>query len=274
MADMGFLPEVRRILEQTRSDRQTLLFSATLDGDVDMLVARLPAQPVPVTRSAPRAPTCTPRTTCSGPSTATARVDITAEVDQPPRLDDRVLPHPARRRPARQAARRDGVDAAPIHGDRSQGQRDRALATFKQGRPRALVATDVAARGIHVDGVDGVVHFDPPADDKAYLHRSGRTARAGAAGTVVSLLEGSQKKDAMKMQRGIGIDEPITEPRFGALIAPAKVARPRPARAEARHTRSSGTAARTDVRPAATTSGARNAVSDGRPPRTTTAMVR
>ena len=122
-----------------------------------------------------------------------------------------------------------GVDAEPIHGGRSQGQRDRALASFKKGSASALIATDVAARGIHVNGVSAVVHFDPPAEDSTYLHRSGRTARAGATGTVVSLLEGSQKKDAMKLQRGIGISEPITEPRFGSLRRTAD-GRPKSAR--------------------------------------------
>jgi superfamily II DNA/RNA helicase len=110
------------------------------------------------------------------------------------------------------------VLAEPIHGGRSQGQRDRALAAFKQGRAAALIATDVAARGIHVNGVNAVVHYDPPAEDATYLHRSGRTARAGATGTVVSLLEASQQKDARKMQRGVGIDEPFTEPRVHDLV--------------------------------------------------------
>ena len=113
---------------------------------------------------------------------------------------------------------RSGVTAEPIHGGRSQGQRDRALASFKKGQASALIATDVAARGIHVDGVNAVVHYDPPAEDATYLHRSGRTARAGATGTVVSLLDQSQKKDALKMQRGIGIDEPVTSARVHDLV--------------------------------------------------------
>jgi superfamily II DNA/RNA helicase len=114
-----------------------------------------------------------------------------------------------------------GVTAEPIHGGRSQGQRDRALAAFKQGRASALIATDVAARGIHVNGVSAVVHYDPPAEDATYLHRSGRTARAGATGTVVSLLDVGQKKDARKLQKGIGIDEPFTEARVHDLVVHA-----------------------------------------------------
>jgi superfamily II DNA/RNA helicase len=134
------------------------------------------------------------------------------------------------------------VTAEPIHGGRSQGQRDRALAAFKKGQASALIATDVAARGIHVNGVNAVVHYDPPAEDATYLHRSGRTARAGATGTVVSLLDTSQKKDAKKMQRGIGIDEPFTEPRVHDLVihaapAVAKQAHTEELDAEHRRTR-------------------------------------
>jgi superfamily II DNA/RNA helicase len=113
-----------------------------------------------------------------------------------------------------------GVQAEPIHGGRSQGQRDRALAAFKQGKAAALIATDVAARGIHVNGVNCVIHYDPPAENSTYVHRSGRTARAGESGTVVSLLEGGQKKDARKLQRAIGLDEPLTDPDIGLLIDP------------------------------------------------------
>jgi len=125
-----------------------------------------------------------------------------------------------------------GVAAEPIHGGRSQGQRDRALAAFKQGRASALIATDVAARGIHVNGVSAVVHYDPPAEDATYLHRSGRTARAGATGTVVSLLEASQKKDARKLQRGVGIDEPFTDARVHDLVVHAAPEVERSARTE------------------------------------------
>ncbi|MFW2333323.1 helicase-related protein, partial [Ilumatobacter sp.] len=109
------------------------------------------------------------------------------------------------------------LKAAPIHGGRSQSQRNRALEDFTKGRVHALVATDVAARGIHVDGVASVIHYDPPEDHKAYVHRSGRTARAGAEGLVVSLVQPGQKNELRKMQRMIGLDEPFTEPDAGML---------------------------------------------------------
>src|SRR5690606_9885952 len=105
----------------------------------------------------------------------------------------------------------------PIHGGLSQSQRNRSLDAFSTGRAHALIATDVAARGIHVDGVASVVHYDPPEDHKAYIHRSGRTARAGANGLVVSLVQPEQVKDVRKIQRDAGIDEQITSPDVRAL---------------------------------------------------------
>ena len=119
-----------------------------------------------------------------------------------------------------------GVSAAPIHGGRSQPQRDRALRSFSKGEVSALIATDVAARGVHVEGVGGVVHYDPPADSSTYVHRSGRTARAGASGTVVSLIDRAGTRDARKMGQQIGIDVRVTgaDPRQlkRAVAAPAR----------------------------------------------------
>ena len=217
MADMGFLPAVRRILDQTATERQVMLFSATLDGPVAKLVADYQHDPV----RHEVGPT--------GPDVHAARhhfwlvaredrVSTTADVIG--RLGSTIVFTRTRHGADRLAKQlgRNGVTAEPIHGGRSQGQRDRALAAFKQGRASALIATDVAARGIHVNGVNAVVHYDPPSEDATYLHRSGRTARAGATGTVVSLLDASQKKDAKKMQRGVGIDEPVTEPRLHDLV--------------------------------------------------------
>ncbi|MET0662033.1 MAG: DEAD/DEAH box helicase [Ilumatobacteraceae bacterium] len=228
MADMGFLPAVRRIVEQTRSDRQVLLFSATLDGPVAKLVADFQRNPARH-EVGPKGPDVHAAQHLFWTVDREARVATTAEVIN--RLGSTIVFTRTRHGADRLAKQlgKVGVDAEPIHGGRSQGQRDRALASFKKGSASALIATDVAARGIHVNGVSAVIHFDPPAEDSTYLHRSGRTARAGATGTVVSLLEGSQKKDAKKLQRGIGIDEPITEPRFGSLLAPAPA--PTPARA-------------------------------------------
>ena len=200
MADMGFLPAVRRIVEKTRSDRQVLLFSATLDGPVAKLVADFQRNPARH-EVGPKGPDVHAAQHLFWTVSREERVNTTAEVIN--RLGSTIVFTRTRHGADRLAKQlgKIGVDAEPIHGGRSQGQRDRALASFKKGSASALIATDVAARGIHVNGVSAVVHFDPPAEDSTYLHRSGRTARAGATGTVVSLLEGSQKKDAMKLQK-------------------------------------------------------------------------
>jgi superfamily II DNA/RNA helicase len=118
----------------------------------------------------------------------------------------------------------EGVDAAAIHGDLRQKDRERALAAFTEGKLAVLVATDVAARGIHVDDVDVVIHFDPPDDHKNYLHRSGRTARAGESGVVATLVLWNEELDIKRLQRRIGIDQPLTEvfsndPRLADLSA-------------------------------------------------------
>ena len=220
MADMGFLPAVRRIVEQTSNDRQVLLFSATLDGPVAKLVADFQHDPVRH-EVGPKGPDVHAAKHHFWVMAREDRVATTAEVIG--RLGSTIVFTRTRHGADRLAKQlgRQGVQAEPIHGGRSQGQRDRALAAFKKGQASALIATDVAARGIHVNGVNAVVHYDPPAEDATYLHRSGRTARAGATGTVVSLLESGQKKDAKKMQRGIGIDEPFTEPRVGDLVVHA-----------------------------------------------------
>jgi superfamily II DNA/RNA helicase/cold shock CspA family protein len=220
MADMGFLPAVRRIVGETSADRQVLLFSATLDGPVAKLVADFQHDPVRH-EVGPKGPDVHAARHHFWVMAREERVATTAEVVQ--RLGSTIVFTRTRHgadRLAKQLGRK-GVQAEPIHGGRSQGQRDRALAAFKQGRAAALIATDVAARGIHVNGVNAVVHYDPPAEDATYLHRSGRTARAGATGIVVSLLEAGQKQDARKMQRGIGIDEPFTEPRLHELVVHA-----------------------------------------------------
>jgi superfamily II DNA/RNA helicase len=207
MADMGFLPEVKRLLDQVRDDRQTLLFSATLDGAVDELVRRYQHDPVRHEH--------TPKDE-SPPSRhifwkvdRSARVDLTAKVidEQWPAIVFCRTKHGADR-VCRQLGKH-GVKAVAMHGDRSQSQRKRALADFTAGRVQALVATDVAARGIHVDDVACVVHLDPPHDEKDYVHRSGRTGRAGASGVVVSLVSDDQVSDVRKMQRRLGVDEGI-----------------------------------------------------------------
>ncbi|MGD9798792.1 MAG: DEAD/DEAH box helicase, partial [Acidimicrobiia bacterium] len=173
MADMGFLPEVRRLLDAVRGDRQTLLFSATLDGDVDVLVQRYQRDPVRhelgEDESAPQ------HRHIFWKVDRAERVGVAAELlnREWPAIVFTRTKHGADRL-AKQLTKH-GVSAAAIHGDRSQAQRDRALAAFAAGKVQALVATDVAARGIHVDDVAAVVHFDLPGSENDYVHRSGRT---------------------------------------------------------------------------------------------------
>lgn len=216
MADMGFMPAVRRLLDQTPRGRQTVLFSATLDGDIAKLTAEYQQDPVrhevgeesPDIRSAvhkfwtverlDRNPVVAEVVKMAWPSIIFCRTRHGAD------------------RLAKQLGKLD-LKAAPIHGGRSQNQRNRALDDFTKGRVHALVATDVAARGIHVDGVASVIHYDPPEDHKAYVHRSGRTARAGAEGIVVSIVQPGQKNEFKKMQRQIGLDEAFTAPDAGML---------------------------------------------------------
>jgi superfamily II DNA/RNA helicase len=202
MADMGFLPEVRRLLDQCPADRQTLLFSATLDGDVDVLISKYQRHParheVFSDEDDDKAEHFFWRVDRENRLTTAAsvikRLGPTIVFCRTKRGADRI---------ARQLEAT-GVRSAAIHGDRSQSQRDRALQSFHQGRVDALVATDVAARGIHVDGVAGVVHFDPPADHKDYVHRSGRTARAGQRGCVVSLVAPELRKAVGALQKDLG----------------------------------------------------------------------
>ena len=218
MADMGFLPDVRRILDLTPANRQTLLFSATLDGDIDVLVRRYQHDPARHelevdeddasaavhlfwrVSSGDRVETTADITAASGPTIVFCRTKHST---------DRI---------ARQLEQR-GVRAAAIHGDRSQKQREKALESFIRGSVDALVATDVAARGIHVDGVNAVVHFDPPADSKDYVHRSGRTARAGATGVVVSLVTPDKTGAVKKLQRDLGVPIGTTTHDLSAIKA-------------------------------------------------------
>jgi superfamily II DNA/RNA helicase len=233
MADMGFLPEVKRLLDQVPDDRQTLLFSATLDGAVDELIRRY--QHKPARHELPDDPDDGARVEhlfwsvgrdqrIGLAGQVIARVGSTVVFCRTKRGADRV---------ARQLEAA-GVRAAAIHGDRSQGQRERALAAFQAGQVDALVATDVAARGIHVDDVAAVLHLDPPADEKDYIHRSGRTGRAGATGVVVSFVAPELRKDVGKMQRILGMPMGLTSPDITELpVAERRERRPaRPARPE------------------------------------------
>jgi superfamily II DNA/RNA helicase len=204
MADMGFLPAVKKILDRLPSERQVLLFSATLDGAVSELIQRYQRQPV--------------------------RHDAATEESEPD-IEHIFEIVPKDKRLARVAALQEefgqvilfcrtkhgsdrvarqldaqGSRCAVIHGNRSQAQRERALQDFKRGKADVLVATDVAARGIHIDDVPCVIHWDPPDDPKDYVHRSGRTGRAGARGTVVSLVDPSQRRGVVRDMRSVGIE--------------------------------------------------------------------
>ncbi len=229
MADMGFLPAVRRILDQTNDDRQTLLFSATLDGDVAVLARRYQRDPVrhdadPLDSEADDAIHHFWLVEHSD------RVDHTAAVVN--RAGRSIVFTRTRRRADRLAKQMTsrGVEAVALHGGRSQNQRTRAIQQFASGRVKALVATDVAARGIHVDGVASVVHFDPPGDAKDYVHRSGRTARAGATGTVVTLVTGDQRRDVRRMQQELDLVDALTDPRLHEITEGRHVEPRRPAR--------------------------------------------
>lgn len=204
MADMGFLPVVKDILDKTNRDRQTMLFSATLGKEVKVLTDRYQRNPVThqVGELEPDMTRMTHRF---------IRIDRTEKVAlaaHEVREHGQTIVFCRTRHGADRVARqlkKYGVKTGVIHGRRTQSQRDNALKAFVNEKVQALVATDVAARGIHVDGVDCVVHFDPPEDDKAYTHRSGRTARAGASGAVVSLITNEDLKDTKKLQRQIGV---------------------------------------------------------------------
>jgi superfamily II DNA/RNA helicase len=231
MADMGFLPEVRALLDRTPDDRQTLLFSATLDGAVDELVRRY--QREPVRHQLPEADHLA-ATHVFWTADRASRVALTADVIRAagPTIVFCRTKHGADALAKKLEQR--GVRGAAIHGNRTQGQRERALAAFARGKVQALVATDVAARGIHVDAVACVVHFDPPADFKDYTHRSGRTARAGADGTVVSLVLPEQRRAVARLQRELGQRPGLTPPDVDALgsrTEPVTTREPQPVRA-------------------------------------------
>jgi superfamily II DNA/RNA helicase len=210
MADMGFMPAVRRILDLTKDDRQTLLFSATLGGEVDKLVQRY--QRDPVRHEVAGTPDDTGDVEHRFVDTSRElRLAATAALV---REHDRTIVFCRTRHGADRVAKQlkaAGVDAAAIHGARSQGQREAALGAFSAGRVPALVATDVAARGIHVEAVGCVVHFDPPGSATDYVHRSGRTGRAGANGVVVSLVSPEVRSDVAALRRDLGMAAPGTE---------------------------------------------------------------
>jgi superfamily II DNA/RNA helicase len=210
MADMGFMPQVEWVLRRLEQPHQTLLFSATLDGAVDRLVKRYLSDPVfhevasatqTVSLMEHRFLEVHQMDKVKVAAAICRNLDKSLLFVRTKRGADRLVEHLAK----------EGVKAAAIHGDLRQSNRERALSDFSNGALPVLVATDVAARGLHIDDVDCVIHFDPPEDHKAYLHRSGRTARAGKAGVVVSLALWNQLVEMEVIQRRLGLRIPIVE---------------------------------------------------------------
>ncbi|MBA3655446.1 MAG: DEAD/DEAH box helicase [Actinobacteria bacterium] len=210
MADMGFLPQVEWFLRRITGDHQTMLFSATLDRDVDHLIRLYLRDPV---RHEVASDTVTVEEMVH-------RFLGVHQLDKPKvaaaiaNANYRTLIFSRTKRGADRLVlqlKKEGVKAGAIHGDLRQVQRERALKDFTDGKLPVLVATDVAARGLHVEAIDVVIHYDPAEDHKMYLHRSGRTARAGAAGVAVTFVLWNQHMDAEKLQKRLGIRQPIAE---------------------------------------------------------------
>ena len=205
MADLGFLPVVKQLLDMTPAHSQRLLFSATLDRGVAGLVETYLTNPAVHAVAAAQATI----------SSMSHRVFV-VRGDHKSKIAAEVAARPARtlffvrtKHGADRLAKQltvSGVDAAALHGNLPQGARQRVMADFTDGRTRVLVATDVAARGVHVDDVDLVVHYDPPADHKDYLHRSGRTARAGSAGTVVAFVQAAEMSTMRRLHRDANVE--------------------------------------------------------------------
>jgi superfamily II DNA/RNA helicase len=219
MADMGFVPAVRRLLDRTPDNRQTLLFSATLDGEVNDLVKRYQRNPVRHDVVGSEADSGE----VSHHFWHVERSDRISVIRSLVGAQGRSIVFCRTKRGADRVAKQlnaVGLGAVPLHGDRSQAQRDRALAAFTSGSAQALIATDVAARGIHVDEVSCVVHYDPAGDAKDYVHRSGRTGRAGADGIVVTLVSDEVKKEVKALQKALSLPQRVElAPRLDAMPA-------------------------------------------------------
>jgi superfamily II DNA/RNA helicase len=223
MADMGFLPQVEWIMRKVPDNRQTLLFSATLDREVDVLVRRYMRDPV-LHEVVPETQDVDEMLHRFLKVHELDRIKVLAAISEGV---SRTLVFVRTKRGADKLVsqlKREGVAAAAIHGDLRQSAREKALRDFQEEEHGLLVATDVAARGIHVDDVDVVVHYDPPEEQKSYVHRSGRTARAGNEGMVVTFVLWNQELEVERLQRRLGMREPIIEvfsndPRLANLVA-------------------------------------------------------
>jgi superfamily II DNA/RNA helicase len=225
MADLGFLPVVRRLLDKTPARGQRMLFSATLDSGVDVLVKRYLTNPVTHSVDSASSPVVEMAHHVLHVS-SDSRLPVLVDLASAP---GRTLVFTRTKHGAKQLARKltaAGVPSVDLHGNLSQNARSRNLSAFADGSAKTMVATDIAARGIHVDDIGLVVHADPPIEHKAYLHRSGRTARAGASGTVVTLMTDAQVSDVRVLTRKAGIAPTVTRLSAGhpllAEIAPGE----------------------------------------------------
>ncbi|MBY8877316.1 DEAD/DEAH box helicase [Streptomyces sp. PLK6-54] len=214
MADMGFMPQVTALLDQVRPGGQRMLFSATLDRNIDLLVRRYLSDPVVHSVD----PSAGAVTAMEHHVLQVHAADKDATTTEIAARDGRVMMFLDTKHAVDRLTRHlldSGVRAAALHGGKSQSQRTRTLAQFKTGHVTVLVATNVAARGIHVDNLDLVVNVDPPSDHKDYLHRGGRTARAGESGTVVTLVLPRQRRDVSRLMSTAGITAQTTQVRSG-----------------------------------------------------------
>lgn len=237
MADLGFLPGVKRILDRTPSTGQRMLFSATLDNAVDQLVRRYLHEPVIHEADSAQSPVAEMTHHVLHVDTD-GHLKVLVDLTSAP---GRTIVFTRTKHRAKRLARllnAEGVRSVELHGNLSQSARQQAMDAFHSGAAQTLVATDIAARGIHVDDVRLVIHADPPVEHKAYLHRSGRTARAGASGTVVTMMTNEQVQDVRKLTRQAGVTPTTTRVSAGhpllAEIAPGarvttRVHTPRPA---------------------------------------------
>ena len=223
MADMGFMPAVKRIMRAVTTNRQTLLFSATLDGDIDMLIREF--QNSPKRHAVATAENAGEIDHLFWNVSRDNRTKVLAEIAT--QYERAIVFCRTKHGSDRLAGNLEsmGINTCVIHGNRSQAQREKALEQFRRGKATVMVATDVAARGIHIDAVPVVVHFDMPEDPKDYIHRSGRTGRAGMKGTVISLIDKSMRRTTTSLCRGMKFDVIYDEPNFN-LSEPAQPVRP------------------------------------------------
>jgi len=224
MADMGFMPAVKRIMRTIPGGRQTLLFSATLDGDVDNLIREFQRDPKKHQVAAAE----------NGGEIEhlfwnVNRGERTRMVSEIANHYERAIVFCRTKHGSDRLAgnlKSLGVETCVIHGNRSQAQRERALEQFRRGKATVMVATDVAARGIHIDAVPVVVHFDLPEDPKDYIHRSGRTGRAGEKGVVISFVDKSIRRSTMQLTKNMPFDVVFVDPQFVDTSMPAQSPRP------------------------------------------------